>query len=248
MAELSGRTALVTGASRGIGQEISRRLAADGAHVIVHYSTYRDGALATVEDITKAGGTASLVRAEFGAAGAVDELLGAVDDELGEGRLDIIVNNAAWFGGTVDDLTAESFELCCTVNIATPLMLVLGARERLNDGGRVINLSSCVTRMNVPEIAYAVSKGAVDVMTRSLAPVLGARGITVNAVSPGVTDTRWNAWVHTDPERAAGLAAMTALGRVGRPADIAAVVAFLASDDAGWITGQVIDVSGGIHL
>jgi 3-oxoacyl-[acyl-carrier protein] reductase len=248
MPDLTGKTALVTGASRGIGQAIARRLAEDGAQVAVHYSGNVDGAKETVEAILASGGEAFSVHAEFGVDGDVDLLLEQVWDGLAGRSLDILVNNAAWFGGTVEDVTPETFDLCCATNMRAPLFLILQALPRMSDGGHIVNLSSSVTRMVVPEIAYSMSKGAIDVMTRSLAPHLGKRNITINAVSPGVTDTRWNAWVHTDEDRAGQLADMTALGRVGEPEDIAAVVAFLASDEARWVTGHVLDASGGIHL
>lgn len=248
MAALTGRTALVTGASRGIGRGIAERLAADGALVAVHYSGNAEGAQETVESIRAAGGESFAVHAEFAEAEAVDALLAQVWEGIGDRPLDVLVNNAAFFGGTVEDVTPEMFDLCCAVNMRAPLFLILGALPRMRPGSRVVTVSSCATRMVVPQLAYSMTKGAVDTMTRSIAPFLGTHGITVNAVSPGVTDTRWNTWVHTDEDRARELADMTALGRVGTPDDIAAVVAFLASEDSRWVTGGTIDATGGIHL
>lgn len=165
--------------------------------------------------------------------------------------MDIIVNNAA-IGRSPDllTLTEQDFDEIFAVNVRAPFFLVQQGLERLRDGGRVINISSGVTRIATPEIiAYSATKGALDTFTRTLAKQLGPRGITVNSVAPGIVDTDLNAdWLRADPEAWAQAAAAAALGRVGRPHDVADVVAFLASPDSRWVTGTVVDATGGAML
>ncbi|MFC5753599.1 SDR family NAD(P)-dependent oxidoreductase [Actinomadura rugatobispora] len=252
--DMNGRTALVTGASRGMGRAIARRLAADGALVAVHYGRDGDAARDTVSAIEKAGGEAFAVRAEFGVDGDVDTLLAGLTEGLRGRALDVLVNNAACgdldtlFAGSVERLTPRQFDEVFAVNVKAPLFLVQAVLPLLRDGGRVINISSAAARIAVPsQIAYAMSKGALEVMSRTLAGALGPRGITVNTVRPGATDTGINGFLD-DPAVRAGMSAATALGRIGRPADIADAVAFLASDEARWITGGVIEANGGLWL
>jgi 3-oxoacyl-[acyl-carrier protein] reductase len=249
MAALTGKTALVTGASRGIGRAIARRLAADGALVAVHYATSQAAATQTVTAIQADGGRAYAVRAELGVAGDVDTLFARLEAGLSGQRLDILVNNAATrAAGFIQQTTPEEFDRMFAVNVRAPLFIVQRALPLLRDGGRIINVSSSDTRVALPmELAYAMTKGAVNVMSQTLANALGARGITVNAVAPGPTDTDMTAFLR-DPEVQAATASATALGRVGQPADIADAVAFLASDDARWITGHLLDVTGGMWL
>jgi 3-oxoacyl-[acyl-carrier protein] reductase len=251
---LAGKVALVTGASRGIGRGIARRLARDGALVAVHYGTNEAAGKETLDDIGGEGGSGFLVHAELGVPGDVERLWEAFDAGLrdtGAGPgLDIIVNNAA-IGASSDfaSVTGEEFDRLFAVNVRAPFFLVREGLARLRDGGRIINISSGVTRIAYPQvIAYSLTKGAIDVFTKTLAQELGARGITVNAVAPGVVETDNTAAVLTTPEAWAGVAAYSVFGRVGQPADIADVVTFVASDDARWITGQYIDATGGSIL
>jgi NAD(P)-dependent dehydrogenase (short-subunit alcohol dehydrogenase family) len=249
MADLTGRTALVTGASRGIGRAIAQRLAADGALVAVHYGSNDAAALETVVAIEQAGGQAFAMRAELGRPGDVDALFAGLTVGLGEQPLDILVNNAAIGApGSIDQTTPELFERVFAVNVRAPFFIIQRALPMLRDGGRIINISSSVTRVAMPEIAYAMTKGAVEVLGRTLANAVGARGITVNTVAPGVTETDMNAWMRDMPEAKAGVAGATALGRIGQPEDIADAVAFLASDEARWVTGHLLDATGGIFL
>ena len=248
MGALTGRTALVTGASRGLGRAIARRLAADGATLIVHYAHDEASVADAVRDIEADGGTAHPLRADFAADGAVQDLTTAVEEHLDGRRLDILVNNAGAFAGLFGEVTPEEFDRLFAVNVKTPYFLVQHLLPLLADHGRIITLSSAVTRIATPEIAYAMTKGALDALTPALANLLGPRGITVNAVAPGVTATDMNAWLHEDDEATAGVAGVTALGRVGQPADIADAVAFLASDDARWVTGHILDATGGLYL
>jgi NAD(P)-dependent dehydrogenase (short-subunit alcohol dehydrogenase family) len=253
MGALNGKTALVTGASRGIGRAIAERLAADGAVVAVHYHRGVTAAHEVVTGIRERGGVAFGVRAELGVPGDVDTLLAGFDTAITEydrrGGLDILVNNAAI--GTSDDLaglTPAGFDTLFAVNVKAPMFLVQQALSRLRDGGRIVNISSGVTRIALPDIiGYAATKGAVEAFSHNLAKQLGPRGITVNAVSPGIVATDANPWL-ADPERARWAADFSAFGRVGQPGDIAEVVAFVAGDGGRWVTGQVLDATGGSAL
>lgn len=249
MAGLTGRTALVTGASRGIGRAIAERLAADGALVAVHYGTNESAAQETVAAIRKAGGRAFPVRAELGVDGDVDTLFAGLEAGLDGRPLDILVNNAAIqaYNATVEKATREDFDRVFAVNVRAPLFIVQRALTLMPDGGRIINISSGVTWFATPEVVYSMTKGAINVLSRSLAHTLGARSITVNTVSPGITETDMNAWLN-EGESARRVADMTALGRHGQPADIADAVAFFASEDGRWVTGQTLEVNGGLFL
>ena len=240
----------MTGASRGIGQAIAIRLAARGAEVIAHFGSDRDGVAATVGEITRAGGTAYAVAAELGVDGDVETLFAGVEATLAGRPLDILVNNAAAPpAGPLGATTRAAFDHLFAVNVRAPYFIIERALPLLRDGGRIITISSVATRMaNATQTSFAMTKGAVETMSRSLANQVGARGITVNAVAPGATRTATNGGAFEAPGLAEMIAGLTALGRLGGPGDVADVVAFLASDDARWITGQVIDASGGLFL
>ncbi|MFD1957369.1 SDR family oxidoreductase [Paenibacillus thailandensis] len=251
---LENRVAVVTGASRGIGRAIALRLAAEGALVAVHYGSRRDAADEAVRSIEAAGGSAFAIGAELDALDGVDRLLKGLDEELarrtGSNRFDILVNNAGiGTSSTFQETTEADFDRLFAVNVKAPFFLVQQSLDRLRDGGRIINVSSGVTRIAYPHImAYNLTKGAVNTFTLHLAQLLGPRGITVNAVMPGIVDTDVNAsWLHT-PEGRKHAEEMSALGRVGEPSDIADIVAFAASPDGRWVTGQMLDATGGSHL
>ena len=251
--DLEGRVALVTGASRGIGRAIALRLAACGALVAVHYGRSPEAALEVVRDIERGGGHAFAVGADLAAADGVGALLAGMDAELaarrGSPAFDILVNNAGVFHrGTVEDITVEQFDHTLQVNLKAPFFLIQRCLGRLRDGGRIVNVSSMGTRAAYPAMAvYSPSKAALESLTILLAAHLGPRRITVNAVLPGLTVTDMNP---VDPATAAGAQAVAsiALGRLGQPDDIASVVAFLASDQAAWVTAQRIEASGGQRL
>ncbi|MET9866592.1 SDR family oxidoreductase [Streptomyces sp. NPDC006386] len=247
MSKLTGTTALVTGASRGIGRAIALRLASEGARVGVHYATNEAAAKETVATIEAAGGTAFTVRAELGVPGDADALWRAFDAHAD--GLDILVNNAGIAGpGLIHEVSEADYDKVFAVNAKAPFFIIQKGLERLRDGGRIINVSSGVTKVAFPGMtSYAASKGAVEVLTLTLAQTLGSRGITVNAVSPGTIETDIHPWM-ADPAAKAHAAGFSVFDRVGQPADVADVVSFLASADARWVTGQNIDVSGGSGL
>ncbi|MFJ2832108.1 SDR family oxidoreductase [Streptomyces sp. NPDC087263] len=246
----TGRTALVTGASRGIGRAIAERLAADGAIVAVHYGHDEAAAQETVARIERAGGHAFAVHAELGVDGDVDTLFTGLERGLAGRPLDILVNNAAALpAGPMEKDTPEQFDRLFAVNVKAPYFITQRALPLLRDGGRIITLTSVATRVALPgQTSFAMGKGALETMTLTLAGSLGTRGITVNAVAPGATRTDVNVAVFEAPGTEEFITGQTALNRLGRAEDVADVVAFLASDDGRWITGQVLDASGGLHL
>ncbi|MFD7732496.1 SDR family oxidoreductase [Kitasatospora phosalacinea] len=252
---LDGKTALVTGASRGIGRAIAERLAHDGATVALTYARDTTAAATTLDHIRSRGGRAFLLHAPLGTHGDAARLWAAYDTarppHLADGGIDILVNNAGiGRSAALADLTEEDFDEVFAVNVRAPFFLVQQALPRLRDGGRIINISSGAARIATPEItAYAATKGALDTFTLNLAKELGPRGITANSVHPGIVDTDVNAaWLRNNPAAQAHAASLAALGRVGDPTDIADVVAFLASHDARWVTGRTIDATGGSAL
>ena len=247
---MTSRNALVTGASRGIGRAIARRLAADGAVVAVHHGGNEVAAKETVALIEEAGGRAFGVCARFGEAGAVDRLADAVTGAFGDTGLDILVSNAGISShSTIGQLTGEELDRLLEVNVKTPALLIRRLMPTLNEGGRIVIVGSMASRIAVQsQIGYTVSKAAVEALAPTLANELGHRGITVNTVAPGPIRTDMTEPMLAIPEAAAGLTAMTALGRIGEPEDVADVVGFLAGPDGRWITGRTLDVSGGTFL
>ncbi|MGW7386251.1 SDR family oxidoreductase [Streptomyces sp. NPDC054794] len=253
MGRFDGKTALVTGASRGIGRGIARRLAHDGALVAVHYATSQDAAQEVVEEIEKDGGQAFAVGAELSDVSTVEALFGALEEELEKRTsatsLNILVNNAAVGGPPTlpEDVTPELFDRYYAVNARAPFFVAQRALALIPDGGRIVNISSGITRSSQPDqIAYAISKSAVDQLTLHLALHVAPRGITVNTVAPGRTNNQ--SPIFSNPKAVEQMAQMSAFKRVGQPEDIADVVAFLASADSRWITGAFIDATGGTLL
>jgi 3-oxoacyl-[acyl-carrier protein] reductase len=246
---LAGKVALVTGASRGIGAAIAKRLAADGANVAVNYSQSGGAANEVVAAITSAGGTAVAIRADIGDPAAIPGLFAEVKKAFS--RLDILVNNAAIMKrGLLPEVTVDDIDRHLGVNVRGYLLCAQQAAAMLPKGGCIINVTSVISRMAYPgSVVYSLTKGAIDVMTRVLAAELGPKGIRVNAVAPGSTKTDMNSAASgkTDEEAKQEIE-VTALRRQGEPEDIADAVAFFCTDDARWVTGAWLDVSGGIRL
>jgi 3-oxoacyl-[acyl-carrier protein] reductase len=253
MGRLDSKTALVTGSSRGIGRATAERLARDGALVAVHYAVDADAANEVVRGIEAEGGQAFAVRSRFGEPGDVDRLFDGLErglkERAGSAELNILVNNAGIKSVQApEEVTSEVFDEVFAVNAKAQFFVLQRALGLLSDGGRIINISSGITRFSNPqEVVYGMSKGAVEQLTFHLARHLGPRGITINSVVPGVTDNG-STPILADPGVAAHIANMSALKRIGQTGDIADVVAFLATDDARWVTGAVIDASGGSLL
>ena len=242
--KLSGKVALVTGSSRGIGRAIAERLSRDGAAVAVNYISNASGAEETAAEIKAAGGDAIALPADVSKLEDIQRLFDQTIEHYG--RLDILINNAGIrISKNVADINEAEYDRLFAINVKGTFFACQQAARRFSDGGRIINISSAVTRMMLPAYSiYAASKGAVDQITRVLAKELGGRHITVNAVAPGPVDTELFRDGKSD-EQIQLMAQMAALGRVGEVQDIADAVAFLASDDARWITGQCIHVNGG---
>jgi 3-oxoacyl-[acyl-carrier protein] reductase len=248
MSNLKGKVAVVTGASKGIGASIAKTLAAEGAAVVVNYSTSRAGADAVVSEITKAGGKAVAVG---GNVSKSTEAQGIIDAALKAfGRLDIVVNNAGVYEfGAIEAVTEENFHRMFDINVLGTLLVTQNAVKHMNSGGSIINIGSGVSRITPANSAvYTGTKGALDAITGVLAKELGPKKIRVNSVNPGVVETEGThtaGIVGSDFEK--GLVGQTPLGRIGQPGDIASVVAFLASDNAAWVTGETIIAGGGLR-
>ena len=248
MADLSNKTALVTGASRGIGRAAARALAADGARVMVHYGRSRDEADSLVSEIRGAGGSAEAVGADLEADDGAHILAEKVRKLL-NGKLDILISNAGISkSAPIDQLTPADFDRLFKVNVRAPYFLVQQLLPAMNDGGSITLVSSVGARLAVPNLAaYSATKGALDTLVKHFAAALGPRGIRVNAIAPGVIDTDMSSFSHTESGRKLILS-IQALQRIATPEDVSGVFAFLASDAARWITGQTIAVDGGTRL
>jgi 3-oxoacyl-[acyl-carrier protein] reductase len=245
MSDLISRTALVTGASRGIGRATARTLAAAGARVIVHYGSAAKEAESLVAEIRAAGGKADAVGADLGAPDGAHKLAAEVKKLVGE-RLDILVANAGVAtAASIEDQTVAEFDRMFAVNVRAPFFLVQQLLPLLGEGSSIVLLSSLAARASVGVLpAYAATKGAIDTLVKHFAALLGPRGIRVNAVAPGVIDTDMSSFVRSDEGRDYTLS-IQALQRIGHPDDIADVIAFLASDAARWVTGDTLQAGGG---
>jgi 3-oxoacyl-[acyl-carrier protein] reductase len=248
MNRLTDKIALVTGASRGMGRATALALAAAGARVIVHYGRNADEAKAVVDQIRAAGGRADAVAADLAAPDGAHTLAAQVRNLTGD-RLDILVSNAGVSkAATIEEMTVGDFDNLFAVNVRAPYFLVQQLLPILHDGSSIVFLSSLGARTAVGNLsAYASTKGAIGTLVKYFAAALGARGIRVNAVAPGVIDTDMSNFTKTDEGRTA-IMAMQTLKRIGQPADVASVIAFLVSDAARWITGDTIAVDGGTKL
>jgi 3-oxoacyl-[acyl-carrier protein] reductase len=248
MTTLSGKTALVTGASRGIGRASALALAKAGTQVLVHYGSGTKEAEAVVAQIRKAGGRADAIAADLAGPDGPHKLAKQVRTIVGD-RLDFLVANAGISrAATIEETSVEDFDKLFAVNVRAPFFLVQQLLPILHEGSSIVLLSSLAARAAVGDLpAYAATKGAVDTLVKHFAYVLGGRGIRVNAVAPGVVQTDMSNFTKTDAGREYALG-IQALKRLAQPDDIGGVVAFLASGDARWITGDTIHVDGGSRL
>ncbi|WP_426610079.1 glucose 1-dehydrogenase [Bradyrhizobium sp. McL0616] len=248
MSKLNGKVAIVTGASKGIGAAVAKTLAARGAAVVVNYASSKAGAEAVVKSITASDGKAIAVQGDVSKLAEAKALVDAAIAAYG--RLDILVNNSGVYEfGPLESVTEPQFRKMFDVNVLGLLLVTQAAAPHLREGASIINIGSGVTAITPPQTAvYTATKGAVDVITGVLANEFGPRKIRVNTVSPSLTETEGT---HSAgmlaSEFEAGIIAQTPLGRLGQPQDIADVVAFVASDDARWVTGERISAGGGLR-
>jgi NAD(P)-dependent dehydrogenase (short-subunit alcohol dehydrogenase family) len=255
MASLTNKTALITGASRGIGRATASALGEAGAHILVHFGRSAQDAESLVADIRSKGGSADAIKADLGTPDGATLLAREVRSIVGE-RLDVLVLNAGISkAARITDYTVEDFDNLFAINVRSPFFLVQQLLPVLSEGSNIIVISSAVARTVVGKpglenpsiLAYATTKGALETLVKNWAAILGPQGIRVNAVAPGVIDTDMSSFTKTEAGREVALG-MQALKRIGKPEDIADVVAFMASDGARWITGSSIPVDGGSKL
>lgn len=250
MGKLTGKTAVVTGASKGIGAGIAKAFAKDGANVVVNYARGKADAEKVLAEIQKSGGKAITVQADVSRQADVDRLFETAKKTFGS--IDILVNNAGVYEfAPIEQITEESYRRMFDLNVLGTVLSTQAALQSMNgSGGSIINVSSVVSLTPPPATAiYSATKGAVDVITRTLAQELGPRNIRVNSLSPGLVETEGTRAAGTSDGEFKQIAiSRTPLGRVGEVDDIAKVAVFLASDDSGWITGEVLPVGGGARL
>jgi 3-oxoacyl-[acyl-carrier protein] reductase len=247
MSKLSGKVAVVTGASKGIGSGIAKALAAEGASVVVNYASSKSGADAVVKAIKEEGGKAIAVQGDVSKAAGAQAIIDAAIKTYG--HLDILVNNSGVYEfAPLEEITEDHYHKLFNTNVLGLLLTTQAAAKHLGEGASIINIGSAVTRRLPPDFAvYAGTKGAVDAITGVLAHELGPRKIRVNTLSPGVIETEGThsaGIVGSEWEK--GVVAQTPLGRIGQPQDVAAVAVFLASDDSAWLTGERLYASGGL--
>jgi 3-oxoacyl-[acyl-carrier protein] reductase len=249
MKDLTGKVALVTGASKGIGAGIAKAFGAAGAAVVVNYASGRDGALRVVDAITREGGRAIAVQADLAKAGDVERLL--AETKQAYGRLDILVNNAGVYQfDPLEAVTEDEFHRQFNTNVLGPILATREAVKLFGDtGGSVINISSVASEGSLPgSVVYSATKSALDAVTRVLAAELGGRQIRVNTIAPGGVETEGThraGVIGSDFQK--DMVQRTPLGRFGQPDDIAKVAVFLASDAASWVTGERITAAGGLR-
>ena len=248
MSKLSGKVAVVTGASKGIGAAIAKSLAAEGASVVVNYASSKSGARTVVDSIIAAGGKAVAVGGDVSKTGDAQTIIDAAIKNYG--RLDILVNNSGVYEFyPIEAVTEEKFHRMFNINVLGLLLTTQAALKHIGEGGSIINIGSVVSRVTPPASAiYTGTKGAVDAITGVLARELGPKKIRVNAINPGMIETEGvhsAGFLGTDFEK--DLVSQTPLGRIGQPGDISSIATFLASDDSAWLTGEHILAGGGLR-
>jgi len=248
MSKLTGKVAVVTGASKGIGAAIAKALAAEGAAVVVNYASSKSGADAVVSAITRAGGKAVAVGGDVSTLAGANALVDAAIANYG--RLDVLVNNSGVYEfAPIETISEEHFHRQFNVNVLGVLLTTQAASKHLGEGASIINVSSAVTSIHPPHSAvYTGTKGAVDAITGVLAKELGPRQIRVNSINPGIVETEGTVtagFIGSEFEKNA--IAQSPLGRTGQPGDIADVAVFLASNDSRWLTGEKLVASGGMR-
>lgn len=249
MSKLTGKVAVVTGASKGIGADIAKGLAKEGATVVVNYASSKEGAEKVVNEITKAGGKAVAVQGDVAKEADVNRIF--AETKKAFGKLDILVNNAGVYQfSPIEEFSTELYNRLFDTNVLGALLATREAVKLFGDnGGSVINIGSAVTELNVPTSAvYTATKGAIDSITAVLSKELGPKKIRVNSINPGMIETEGvhaAGFIGTDFQK--GFEAQTPLGRIGQPADITPLAVFLASGDSGWLTGETLVASGGLR-
>jgi 3-oxoacyl-[acyl-carrier protein] reductase len=248
MSKLTGKVAVVTGASKGIGAAIAKSLAAEGASVVVNYASSKAGADTVVSTITAAGGKAVAVGGDVSKVAEAQSIIDAAIKNYG--RLDILVNNSGVYEFTpIEAITEDQFHKIFNINVLGLLLTTQAAVNHLGEGASIINIGSVVSRITPPgSSVYAGTKGAVDAITGVLSRELGPKKIRVNSLNPGMVETEGThsgGFIGSDFET--GAVAQTPLGRIGRPGDIASIAVFLASDDSAWLTGEQLLAGGGLR-
>ncbi len=243
--KLSGKVAVVTGASKGIGAEIAKHLAAEGASVVVNFASSKAGADKVVADITGKGGKALAVQADVSKEGDIKKLF--TETKKAFGRLDVLVNNAGIYEfAPLEEITAENFNKQFGLNVLGLILTTQEAMKHFGDGGSVVNIGSIVGKLALPgATVYSATKAAVDSITRTLSAELGPKRIRVNAVSPGMVETEGNYTAKEGSDFRKGVEEKTPLGRIGQVDDIAPAVVYFASDDSKWVTGETLYIAGG---
>lgn len=246
--KLEGKVAVVTGASKGIGASIALHLAKEGASVVVNYSSSKEGALKVVSEIVKNGGKAVAVQANVANPKDIGKLFSETKKAFG--KLDILINNAGIYEfAPIEEITAEHYHKTFDLNVLGVLLVIKESLKYFGSSGSIVNISSIVSKYSIANTAvYSASKAAVDALTKSLGQELGPRNIRVNCVNPGMIETEGTKTAGIlDSDFRKNTESQTPLGRIGRPNDVASAVLFLASDDASWITGETLFITGGFR-